>query len=111
MQNERIVKVHVRHGRHEPAAFLQVQVIFRGIRVHIGGEADVSSRIFRKNMDPILERKVVHPPVCSSAMVCHYVHYHFQPVFMSLSDKIPVQFIRAETRVDMVIVGAGIAVV
>ena len=62
-------------------------------------------------MDPILERKVFHPPVGCSAVVGHHIHYHLQSLLMSLLHILLIEFVRTHTRVNMIIVCAGIAVI
>ena len=111
LQYERIVQIHVRHGRHEPSAFLKIQVVFRCIRIHIRGKAYIRPGIFRKDMHPVLERQVLHPPVRGTAMVSDNIHYDFKSFFMSFPDKFPIKTVRSESRVNTIIVGAGIAVV
>ena len=44
-------------------------------------------------------------------MVRDYIHYDFQALVMRLLHELPVQVICPEPRVDMIIVGTGIAMV
>ena len=62
-------------------------------------------------MDPVLERKIIHPPVAGATVVGHDVHYHFQTLLVGFGDIFPVLGIAAETWVDAVVVATGIAVV
>lgn len=62
-------------------------------------------------VNPILERQVVEPPMTYAAVVRHDVHYHFQSARMGVAHEIAVLPVRAEARVDIVVVGACVAVV
>ena len=67
--------------------------------------------IFRELMDPILEQKVLHPPMVSTAVVRHYVHDHLQALIVGPGNIFLVLGIASETRIDPVVVTAGIAMV
>ena len=63
LEDERVVKVHVHHRGVEPSAFLDIEVLLRSIRVHVGREHDVRAGISIEHMIPVLERCVLHPPM------------------------------------------------
>ena len=111
VEYEWIVQVHIRHRRHEPAAFLNVEVVLGSVGVHICREADVGVGVFRENVYPILERQVLHPPVGGSAVVGDYVHYDLEAFAVGCLHIFGIFFIVTETGVDVVVVGAGIAVI
>ena len=58
-----VIEVHVDHRSVEPAALLNIKILLRCIRIHIGRECDIRSGICIKHMVPVLERNVFHPPV------------------------------------------------
>ena len=62
-------------------------------------------------MHPVLERKVVHPPVHIAAMVRNDVHDYSQSLLASLVDEGLVEFVRAEARVDVIVVRSCISVI
>ena len=106
-----VIQIHIRHTWHEPAALLNAQIAFRGVRVHIGRETDVSSGVGRELVYPVAERQVPHPPMLCTAVICHDVHYHLEALFVSSIHHLAIHLVVSETRVDMIIVRAGIAVI
>ena len=110
-QYVRVVQVHVRHRRDEPAALLPVAVLHGSVRIHIHREERVHLHVRLGDVVPVREGRVVHPPVGRAAVVGDDVHDHFQPLPMGLVHELPVQGVVAEARIDVVIVSAGVAVV
>ena len=106
-----IIEVHIHHRRHEPAAFLNIKILPGCVRVHIRREGYVGTCICIELMDPVLERKVIHPPMLGAAMIRHHVHDYAQSLFVGLGNERTVEFVASEARVDMVIIRCGIAVV
>ena len=111
LQHKGIVQVHVGHRRNEPAAFLPVAVLHRGMGIHVHGEEGVHLHVGLGHVVPVGERRVVHPPVRGAAVVGDDVHHHFQAAGMGFVDKTLVEGIVTETGVDVIVVRAGIAVV
>ena len=62
-------------------------------------------------MVPVLERRVVHPPVGGAAVVGDNVHDDLDAFLMRFLHKQLIVLVVAETGVYVVVVGAGIAVV
>ena len=111
LEHERIVQIHVRHRSVEPAAFHIGLVQVGAIRVVLGREGAVAVGIFRPYVNPVFERQVGHPPVGRTAVIGHYVHYHFDALAVTFCHEIPVVLVAAEAAVDVVVVGAGVAVI
>ena len=111
LQDKGIVQVHIRHGRYEPAAFLTVTVGLGGVGIHIHGEQGVHLHVGLVHVIPVLEGRIVHPPVSRAAVVGDNVHDHLQAVLVAFGHKGLVQGVVSEAGVDVVVVGAGIAVV
>ena len=111
LEDEGVIQVHIRHGRHKPAAFLAVAVHLGGVGVHVHGEQGVHLHVRIVHMVPVLERGVLHPPVRRAAVVGDNVHNHLEAFLVRLGHKGLVVLVVAKSRVDMIIVGAGIAVV
>ena len=106
-----IIKVHIHHRRDEPSAFLDIKVLLRCIRVHIGRECDIGSCVCLELMNPVLERKVLHPPMLSTAMVWHDVHDDTNPLLIRLLHKGPVKLVITESWVDMIVIGSSISMI
>ena len=81
------------------------------MRVHIHGEQGVHLHIGLVHVIPVLERRVVHPPVGGAAVVGDNVHDHLEPLLMRFFHKQLIVLVVAEAGVYVVVVGAGIAVV
>ena len=111
LQQVWVVEVHVGHRAVEPAALLYLKIGVRCVGVHVCGEEVVGARILREAVYPVLEGHVAHPPVGAAAVVRDDIHYHLQAAAVALRNERTVQLVRPETRIDMVIVGAGISVI
>ena len=107
----RIVKVHVWHRGVEPAAFHIVLVNLGRIRAVLHRETAVAMGVLRPYVDPVLEWKVGHPPVCCAAVVWNYVHYHLYAFGVRVCNKLPVILVASEASVYVVIVRAGVSVI
>ena len=106
-----IVEVHIDHRGHKPSALLDVEVLGRGVRVHIGREADVGAGVGVELVYPILEREVLHPPMLGAAVIGHDVHDDLEVALVGLAHKFAVEGVAAEAWVDAVVVGSGISVI
>ena len=111
LENVGVVQVHIRHGRHEPAALLALPVPLGGRRIHVHTEEGVHLHVGLVHMIPVMERRFLHPPVLGAAVVGDNVHNHLEAFLVALLNKLTVQLIIAEAGVDVIVVGASIAVV
>ena len=106
-----VVEVHVWHRGVEPTAVHTQEISLRGVRVGCGRELPVRTCECRVLVNPVVVRQIVHPPVCRATMVRHNIHNDFQTFVMGCVDECAVQFVATVARVDMIVVGAGVAVV
>ena len=111
LQQIRVVEVHVRHRGIEPSALHVVPVDAGRIGIVLHREIAVGVRILRPLMDPVRERKVLHPPMRITAVVGHDVHDHLDAALMAFAHELAVHLIVSEAGIDAVIVTAGISVV
>lgn len=79
LQGKGVAEVHVGHGAVEPAARIQLAVVFAGVRVGLGGDGEVG--VNGELVYPIAERQVLHPPMRSAAVVRDHVHYELHSLF------------------------------
>ena len=110
-QHVRIVEVHVHHRCVEPAALLDIEILLRSVRVHIGREYDIRTCVCIEDMIPVLERDISHPPVSRTCMVRNNVHDDLKALFVSLLYISAEKVVVTESRVDMVVVCTCITVV
>ena len=106
-----VVEVHIDHRGYKPAALLNVEVLLRGIGVHVGGEADVGAGVGVELVYPVVEGEVLHPPMLGAAVVGDDVHNHLDALAVGLRHEFAVEGIAAEARVYLIVVRGGIAVV
>ena len=109
--DQRIVLVQVGHALVEPAVGEEFALGRGG--VGIDGRPFVVARADELvvEIEPVFRRQVLHPPVAAAAMVEDHVHDDLHAACVGLVDEVDVLFHRAETRVDVIVIGDGIAVV
>ena len=62
-------------------------------------------------VEPILGRQVLEEEVVHSAMVEHQVHHHLDAAFVAILHQLAIILIAAQSRVNLIVVGDGIAVI
>ena len=108
---ERIPLVEVRHSPVEPSVCKELLLRRCCVRVHLGPFLVAGRDKCVVEIEPVACRKVLHPPVRTSAMVEDHVHYHLESLLMRLVDHLDVFFHRTEARVHIIEVCDRIAVV
>ena len=106
-----VLQIHVRHRFVEPSAVGELLVVLRSVDVVVGSEAVIGVGELRELVDPVLIRQIFHPPVCAAAMVRHHVHQNLQPFLVCLCNHVCIECIGAVARINMVVIGASVAVV
>ena len=106
-----VIQVHVRHSAGEPALFHHGQVGLGSIGIQGQGHGVVGVYVRFVHVHPILERKVFHPPVLRAGVVGNHVHDYLDALGMGGIHQFLIFLVGAVTGVDVIVVGAGIAVV
>mmetsp|Transcript_29817 Transcript_29817/g.53979 ORF Transcript_29817/g.53979 Transcript_29817/m.53979 type:complete len:423 (+) Transcript_29817:575-1843(+) len=104
--------VQVRHARREPAVGEALAVAWRRIGVLQRHPRMVGFDIaLWPLVQPVGCRQIAQPPVPGADVVEHDVLDHADLAFARCADEVEVVLVAAETRVDLVEVGRGVAVV
>ena len=84
-------------------------IVLRCVDIIVGREDIVGVGELRELVDPVLIREVLHPPVGTTAVVRHHIHDDLDTFLVCTAYHLAVEFVGAVARVDMVVVGACIA--
>ena len=111
VENQRVSQIVIGHIVVEPPFFEQRDVVFAQIGIRPDGNIVIGARKLRPLMEPIVRRQVFHPPMLYATMIWHNIHYQFQTMHMTRIGQTFVVVVHTETRVDFVIIGAGVMMI
>ena len=109
--HERIALVPVGHIVGEPSVGSVLQVPLAGVRITDRCGAMCTGLEGGVEVEPILGRQVLEEEVVHSAMVEHQVHHHLDAAFVAILHQLAIILIAAQSRIDLIVVGDGIAVI
>ena len=111
IRHKRILLIQIRHGRNEPAIRLHFCVKLGNMRILNRLTAVGRRHKFAIKINPILKRKILHPPVAIATVVQDHIHDEFDPFLIGFLGQLSVLLIRPKTRINQIMIRDRIAMV